>query len=378
MRDHVNRPTPGVVTEPPLTDGTTQRRALLAGIGGLAAGAFLTRGAAAGDLNPPAGPVQPTMKRLDEIEPRIPIGPDTTPGDSATVFRITQPGSYYLTGNELGQLGKDGIIIEANDVTIDLMGFTLRGVSGAGRGIRTIGARSRITVRNGNIVQWGLGGVLLFNGGIELGSRVEGVTAASNGADGIRVGINGVVRGCTTDNNSADGISAGESSFVTECCARSNTGSGVNVGPRSVVIGCSCASNGSFGISTQNLGRSIVSHCAATSNTLAGIRVFQECFVTKNVCAGNNVAVFNGTGILVSGGQSRIEENNCTGNHSGIRVTTAGNLIARNTSGANVINWDVVAGNVCLVVAAAVSGQVFGNSGGVSPGSTNPNANFTY
>jgi hypothetical protein len=39
------------------------------------------------------------MKTLDEVEPRIPIGPDTTPGDSDSTYKITEPGSYYLTDN---------------------------------------------------------------------------------------------------------------------------------------------------------------------------------------------------------------------------------------------------------------------------------------
>ena len=52
----------------------------------------------AGPLTPPAGPVAPTPGP----EPRIPINATNTPGDADSLFRITQPGSYYLTGNLLG------------------------------------------------------------------------------------------------------------------------------------------------------------------------------------------------------------------------------------------------------------------------------------
>lgn len=55
--------------------------------------------AEAGDLNPPAGPVSPTHKTLTEIEPRTAISMANTPGDADSLFKITQPGSYYLTGN---------------------------------------------------------------------------------------------------------------------------------------------------------------------------------------------------------------------------------------------------------------------------------------
>ncbi len=34
----------------------------------------------AGDLNPPSGPVTPTMKTLTEVEPRIAINATNTPG----------------------------------------------------------------------------------------------------------------------------------------------------------------------------------------------------------------------------------------------------------------------------------------------------------
>src|SRR3954453_12968863 len=56
-----------------------------------------------GSLTPPGAPA-PTMKRLDEVEPRTnlqatpaPAGVDTT--NASFQFVITQPGSYYLTAN---------------------------------------------------------------------------------------------------------------------------------------------------------------------------------------------------------------------------------------------------------------------------------------
>src|SRR5713101_4560299 len=71
---------------------------------------------AQGNLTPPGAPA-PTMKSLDQIEPRTPIS-------SLPVF-IGQSGSYYLTGSFDLSSG-DGIFISANNVTIDLNGFTIR------------------------------------------------------------------------------------------------------------------------------------------------------------------------------------------------------------------------------------------------------------
>src|SRR5437870_1154506 len=74
----------------------------------------------AGDLTPPPGPVAPTMKPLSQIEPRTPISATTTPGDSTCVFRITQSGAHYLTGNITVPVGKNGILIANAQVTLDL------------------------------------------------------------------------------------------------------------------------------------------------------------------------------------------------------------------------------------------------------------------
>src|SRR4051794_28495446 len=87
-----------------------------------------------GSLTPPGAPA-PTMKTLDQLEPRVPVSATTTPGDATSVFKITQPGSYYLTGNITGASGKHGTFIAAGNVTLDLMGFELVGVAGSLDGI---------------------------------------------------------------------------------------------------------------------------------------------------------------------------------------------------------------------------------------------------
>src|SRR4051794_32732317 len=96
---------------------------------------------AQGGLTPPGAPA-PTMKSLDQIEPRTPI--------SALPFAITSAGSYYLSGNLTSATG--GITIQANEVTVDLMGFALAG--GNGSGIVVSGNRTNIVIRNGTIRGW--------------------------------------------------------------------------------------------------------------------------------------------------------------------------------------------------------------------------------
>ena len=71
-----------------------------------------------GSLTPPGEPA-PTMKSLDQLEPRTPI--------SSVPYTITQSGSYYLTTNLTANPAEYGIAVLADDVTIDLNGFTLTG-----------------------------------------------------------------------------------------------------------------------------------------------------------------------------------------------------------------------------------------------------------
>src|SRR6202453_25883 len=76
---------------------------------------------AQGSLTPP-GPPGATMLTLSQIEPRTPI--------SSGGFIITAPGSYCLTTN-LVCTNTFGIETFANNITLDLNGFSLTGTSGA-------------------------------------------------------------------------------------------------------------------------------------------------------------------------------------------------------------------------------------------------------
>lgn len=236
-------------------------------------------GFAQGPLIPPGAPA-PTMKTLDQIEPRIPI--------SSLPFAITQPGSYYLVTNLTGVANQDGITIAASNVTIDLNGFEIRGVAGASDtdGI-TLGSEDcdNITLRNGSIRGWNAYGANLDFGNSGRGRIIEDVRFVGNyGLSALRVGSGAVVRGCVAVSNET-GIVAGDGSVLEDCVAQHNSESGISVGNGSVVRGCSARSNGGAGFFT---GTVAMEDCAAVDNGHNGFYIANRDSSMRNCVASGN------------------------------------------------------------------------------------------
>jgi hypothetical protein len=114
---------------------------------------ILTAAMAQGPLAPP-GPPGETMRSLAQIEPRTPIG--------SIPFTISQPGSYYLTGNVAGITAGAvaGIVIAARQVTLDLNGFTLTGNPAVPAHAISVAADvDNVKIFNGGLHHWGGDGV---------------------------------------------------------------------------------------------------------------------------------------------------------------------------------------------------------------------------
>lgn len=291
----------------------------------------------AGTLSPPAGPVAATMKTLQQVEPRIPIGQQDVP------YTITTGSSYYLSENIAGVGGATMIQINASDVTLDLMGFTIDGNAGVGtasRGISISTAMKNITIRNGVIRDCSLSGL---EGGLFLNEEdivIEDIRSIGNGGAGIHLSKRGVVRRCVAQGNGFSGIDALRA-HITDCVAFGNAGDGIS-------------------------GGGLIMHCHAYQNGEDGIEVLDSAVVRDNVCDENGQGAGGGAGIHAVNQNNRIEGNTVSNNDRGIDVDVGGNLVIRNTAGQNTVEYDIVAGNSVgpIVTSATIAG------------SNNPHANY--
>ena len=317
-----------------------------------------------------------------ELDPRTPITQKTSPGDADSIFRITKPGSYYLTGNLVGESGKAGIEIASGNVQLDLMGFRMRGGAGTLDGIvvSTPGVYT-VEIRNANLTGWGGDGIDLDL--VTSGSVVRQAVSSGNGGAGVRVGDDAIVEdsatsgntgpgvhagnharvrrtranqndigiltgdraelvGCTTNGNTQSGTSTNERSRVVDCTSSSNGQNGFYAYDGSNYLRCHAENNGFGGIQTTNKG-GVVDQCFLGGNSwgvsLTGEGTVANCEIVSNTAGGiqssgliRDNRISGGTvGINVSS-NSRIVGNHVTGCSSdGIKVRSGGSLVMDNT-----------------------------------------------
>jgi parallel beta-helix repeat protein len=271
--------------------------------------------AAAGNLEPPGGPA-PTMNTLKEIYDKVAIGTEI----KFLPYEIDSPGFYYITQDLTSPAGTHGITITADNVTLDLMGFSLIGHGGTGNydGVFMDG-RTNVEIRNGTIMNFRFG--IHENNYNSKGHLIINVKAVSN-ETGIYLNSKG--------------------NMVNGCKVLSNIEMGIYVGAGSSITGNTAHDNGSLGIITHN--GSIITGNTVYGNGFGGIQAGSGSTVTGNTAHDNiSLGILAGYGSTVNGNTAYQNENGIYA-YNGSTIT--GNTAFNNSStGINAFSGSTVIGN---------------------------------
>jgi hypothetical protein len=320
---------------------TTRLLSAAAILGPLATAALL-----AGPLAPPAGPIAPTYKTLAEVQPRTPV--QSLPGNADGLYVITQPGSYYLTGNiAASTVNQSAIRVMANDVTIDLCGFEIDGAGTAMAGIdahQDTGAIAGLSVRNGSLANFWHAGI---NASGVTSCLFESVRVREPGGGiCIQTGPSSVVHGCTVQGGDL-GVYAEQGTHVEDCAINAPAYDGLYVLQGCSITRCDVYAAGDYGIAAFQGDCSItdcvvrggnkgirtggggnrVERCKVGQAGIAIFASFADTIVNNTL---NSPAAGQGTGIYLPDGADRVEGNHVYGFDSGI-ATIASSSVNSNT-----------------------------------------------
>lgn len=253
-------------------------------LGTFALVALIANLAVGGPLEPPTGAITPTDATLLNDQ-----------GQSYPIV-ITEPGLYRLTSDLTPGTGR-AILVAANDVTLDLNGFTIRG-NGSGDGVRVVFPESgtfteyaNTRIMNGTIASFSLGVTSSVSDGLGAFSLLVDSSFSDltirDCSVGIQCGSGSVVHGCRFHSNGS-GLLAGRGTTVSGCQFKDND-THASVAER-VVIKDNAFYDGQVGIRAQTA--SPTAHITIIENTFLGvaagavdIEFAQRNFIYNNIAA---------------------------------------------------------------------------------------------
>jgi hypothetical protein len=235
--------------------------------------------------------------------------PVTVDGNSGRSLRLTSDlrvPDAYTTAIQVG----------AHDVSVDLNGFSVRGVTqctshplvqtlncnpaGFGRGVTVDPSLwpvpQGLEVRNGSVTGMGGEGVVLGARG-----RAHDLRVAHNAGSGIEALEPGArVADCNVGPNGKDGISVDDSAVVAGNTVYRNRDRGIAAGSGSTLLGNTSAKNGGNGIEADD--GSVVTDNTSERNDLSGFLVGDGAVLKGNAAHKNgHKGIFAGAGSRVSG-----------------------------------------------------------------------------
>lgn len=283
-------------------------------------------------------------------------------GSSQALHVIDEPGSYLLLGNLQGVSGKHGILVNAPNVTIDLMGFVLSGTADSNSGIAVGNGASGLVLKNGTITGWGGSGVESMGNAVQ--ARLERIRAIDNGGTGLAVeagssvelclsvrNVNGIfarearVEASLASENSSRGVwLVGSASARRTMCRDTGDGYGraflLKEGGSSVT---ECvAAHGNVRIesgTTQRVAR--LSRSVISGSPSSGVQVTSSSLIEDNLSTGHTFHTFH-----VTTGGHHIEGNLSTNSGPDAFSVYGQGVVIRNASVGNAQNdnWDFTGG----------------------------------
>lgn len=307
--------------------------------------------ASAGNLNPPSAPGS-TMKTLDEVQPRTPIGQRDIP------LTISTSGSYYLTENVTSTFSQGAILIAADNVTLDLCGFTVTGSgSSANYGV-VMSGRTNIEVKNGTFTGFVYG---IANTSSKANNyQIVNVHTVANRRGGISLyGYSHSIIDCVAVDNGNDssggwGISVIDHSIVRHCTVSGNgtaisgyLACGITTGQGCIIEGNTVYNNGCNSDCSINAGIYTGNACTIKDNTVYG----NACSTTGT---GKSYGIFTFLGSVINGNTTYGNGND--GQNAGfygiyayLGCTVKGNTAYNNGANAASPCWGIYAYNLCTV-----------------------------
>ena len=266
---------------------------------------------------------------------------------SSLPFTVNSSGSYYLASS-LQANSTSGIIINADNVTIDMMGFSLEG-NGNGSGLLLNGitiSGDNVTVQNGVVTSFGGNGIDINDSNLaptdRASIRIINMVSAHNGDNGFFLGFgqrSSFIFNSTAKRNNGAGFIVGQGSTVINSVAKNNDNLGFNIGSGSIVKSNIASDNSGSGFSLQD--RNIVTNNAANNNSTSGFTFIDGNTVKSNTSNNNgehgiiassnnylvgNICRDNGNIGIVASNENKILGNILDGNQSG-NMSVGGNSI---------------------------------------------------
>lgn len=201
-------------------------------------------------------------------------------------YTIASSGYYYIARDLSCDATNHGITITADNVTLDLMGFSLNGPGSENDydGIY-IDTLYNIEIRNGTIKNFGHNGIYTtMGGGLGRGHRIINVRVKDNQNTGIHIWADGcLVERCTAIGNGTSGIYVYRGSIVRNNICYNNQLNGIRAGNKGcAIIGNVCYDNNYCGICFGAENNSLVDQNTAYNNTSYNFGACNSCTFGTN------------------------------------------------------------------------------------------------